>query len=133
MIARAQLGRIGEAMAVRHLEDRGLVVVARNWRPRAHDVHGELDVVALQGSVLVACEVKARRGAAAGHPLEALTADKVARLRRLAGAFVAEAAEGTGEARLHGVRVAGVRVDAIAVCWPAGGGGAEIDHVEAVG
>lgn len=134
MIARAQLGRIGEAMATRHLEDRGLVVVARNWRPRAHHVRGELDVVALDGAVLVVCEVKARRGTTAGHPLEALTAAKVARLRRLAGAFVAEATAGGGDAGLlDGVCPVGLRVDAIAVIWPDGGGSAEIDHVEAVG
>lgn len=129
MIDRAQLGRIGEAMAVRHLEARGLVVVARNWRPHTHDVRGELDIVAVEAGVLVACEVKARRGTAAGHPLEALTGDKIARLRRLAGAFLAE----TTDAAVRGARPAGVRVDAVAVSWPDGGGRAAIDHVEAVG
>jgi putative endonuclease len=129
MIARAQLGRIGEAMAARHLESRGLAVVARNWRPRQRGPWGELDLVALDGGVLVVCEVKARRGTGAGHPLEALTVEKVARLRRLAGAFVAEAAGRTVE----GTPIEGVRVDAIAVAWPDGGGRAEIEHVEAVG
>lgn len=124
MTARAQLGRIGEQMAVRHLEQQGRQVVARNWRPGTPDVRGELDVVAVDGSALVACEVKTRRGAQAGHPLEALTPQKVARLRRLAVAFLAEAGGfGTRE----------VRIDAIAVTWPDAGGRAEIEHVEAVG
>lgn len=123
MTARAQLGRIGEQMAVRHLEERGLQVVARNWRPRLPDVRGELDVVAVDGRALVVCEVKTRRGAGAGHPLEALTAEKVARLRRLAVAFLAESG---------GLGTREVRIDAVAVSWPDGGGRAEIEHVEAV-
>lgn len=124
MTTRAQLGRLGEQLAVRHLEACGLRVVARNWRPRAGGAQGELDVVATDGMVLVVCEVKTRRGVGAGHPLEALTGPKVARLRRLAGAFLAEA---------DGVAAQQVRIDAIAVCWPDAGGDPDLDHVEAIG
>lgn len=124
MTARGQLGRVGEQMAARYLEERGLAVVARNWRPQRADVRGELDVVAVDGPVLVVCEVKARRGTAAGHPLEALTPVKVARLRRLAGAFLSQAT---------GLAVAEVRIDAISVCWPDGGGAAQVEHLEGIG
>lgn len=124
MTTRARLGRLGEEAAARHLESRGLQVVARNWRPRTAGLYGELDLVAVECAVVVVCEVKTRRGTGAGHPLEAITAVKVARLRRLAGAFLAEAD------RLAGRQV---RVDAIAVCWPEPGGDPEIDHVEAIG
>lgn len=124
MTTRAQLGRLGEEMAVRHLERRGLQIVARNWRPRAAGLQGELDLVAVEGAALVVCEVKTRRGTEAGHPLEALTGRKVARLRRLAGAFLAEA---------DGLDTQQLRIDAIAVCWPDDGGEPGIDHVEAVG
>ncbi len=124
MTTRAQLGRLGEEAAARHLERRGLEVVSRNWRPRATGLQGELDLVAVEGPVLVVCEVKTRRGTGAGHPLEAITGAKVARLRRLAGAFLAEA---------DGLAARQVRLDAIAVCWPDPGGEPEIDHVKAIG
>lgn len=124
MTAREQLGRIGEQMAARHLEGRGLAIVARNWRPRCRELRGELDLVAVDGLLLVVCEVKTRRGVRAGHPLEALTPAKISRLRRLAGAFVAEAAD---------LETRHTRIDAVSVCWPDAGGRADIEHVEGIG
>ena len=54
-------------MAERHLVAAGFVILDRNWRCRA----GEIDIVALDGDVLVVCEVKTRTGrwgtAAAGR------------------------------------------------------------------
>lgn len=124
MTTRAQLGRLGEEAAARHLESRGFQIVARNWRPRTAGLYGELDLVAVEGAELVVCEVKTRRGTGAGHPLEAITGVKVARLRRLAGAFLAEA---------DGLAARRARLDVIAVWWPDPSGNPEIDHVEAIG
>jgi len=42
MAAKDVLGRRGEDLAARFLEQQGLVVLSRNWRCR----HGELDLVA---------------------------------------------------------------------------------------
>jgi predicted RecB family endonuclease len=50
---RSVLGRLGEHLAVRYLEDRGLVVVARNWRCGGGEVRGEVDIVAWDRRVLV--------------------------------------------------------------------------------
>jgi len=122
MVARGRLGRIGEQMAVRHLEGAGMVIVERNWRCAAGDVRGEVDVVARDGEVLVFCEVKARRGSAAGGPLVAVTHAKQSQLRRLAGAYLAAEPQG-GRA---------VRFDVVGVMWPDGGGGATVDHVRDV-
>lgn len=117
------LGAIGEQMAVRHLERAGMVVLERNWRCAQGDVRGEIDIVARDGAVLVFCEVKARRGTRSGSPLEAVTPRKVARLRRLAGAWLAASA----------IHVREVRLDAVGVCWPAAGGRAEVLHVRGIG
>src|SRR5690606_4685295 len=68
-----RLGRLGEAIAVRHLEGAGLEVVARNWRCSDPSLRGEIDLVARDGRVLVVCEVKTRRRAAPGEPLVAVT------------------------------------------------------------
>lgn len=117
MAAKDELGRRGEALAAEHLESRGLTVVERNWRcPQ-----GEIDLVARDGSELVFVEVKTRSSEAFGHPLEAITVQKLARLRRLAAVWC-EAHPGNHDR---------IRIDAIAVVAPAGGA-AQIDHLERV-
>jgi putative endonuclease len=93
---RAALGRDGEQAAAAYLQEHGLRVVARNWRCR----HGEIDIIAREGAVLVFCEVKTRRGTAFGGPLAAVTATKVARMRRLAALWLQESGGHRGPIRL---------------------------------
>ncbi len=111
------LGARGEQIAVEHLQACGIEVVERNWRCRA----GELDVVARDGEALVAVEVKTRRARGTGHPLEAITPAKVARLRGLMARWLAE----------HEHCAAEVRIDAVAV-W-VGDDAARVEHVRGVG
>ena len=75
-------------MAARY-ESEGWRIVARNWTCRG----GELDVVAFRDGVLVVCEVKARSGLAFGHPGEAVTPEKVRRVRHAAARFRASLEE----------------------------------------
>lgn len=116
---RARIGRIGERIAVRHLEAAGLDVLTRNWRCAGGEVRGEVDIVAADGSTLVVCEVKTRRRVQAGEPLVAVDGRKARQLRRLAGAWLAT----------DGRRWSSVRVDVVAVSWPPGGGGPDVVHV----
>lgn len=51
---------------------------------------GELDVVARRGSLIVVCEVKARATTQFGAPMEAMTEQKVMRVRRAGHAFFRE-------------------------------------------
>ncbi|PPK98521.1 putative endonuclease [Kineococcus xinjiangensis] len=118
MGAKDAVGGYGERVAVRHLQQAGMTVLARNWRCE----HGELDIVARDGDCLVVCEVKTRRSLASGHPLEAVTPVKVARLRRLAAAWMSA----------HGVRPRDVRLDVVAVLRPLRGP-AVVEHLRAVG
>ena len=80
----AALGGFGEKLAAAHYRGHGYAVLERNWRCRA----GEIDLICARGGTLVVCEVKARTGSAHGHPLEAVTASKRHRLRRLATAYL---------------------------------------------
>ena len=98
---RSALGRYGEDVAARHLSDTGMEVLARNWRCDL----GEVDLVARDGDTLVICEVKTRRGLDYGTPLEAVTARKLARLRRLAARWMAESAQHPGDVRIDVVSV----------------------------
>jgi putative endonuclease len=98
---RSSVGRYGEDVAVRHLGESGLQVLARNWRCDL----GEIDVVARDGTTLVVCEVKTRSGLDYGTPLEAVTARKLARLRRLAARWLAESGEHPQAVRIDVVSV----------------------------
>lgn len=111
------VGRYGENVAATFLARAGWQILDRNWRGQA----GEADIVALDGQVLVVVEVKTRRGDRFGHPAEAVTARKVARLRRLAGQWLAE----------HELRPAGVRIDVVAV-RAARSGPAGVEHLVGV-
>ncbi len=84
MAAKDALGKEGEELAVRALKQAGLQILDRNWRCS----EGELDVVARHGSTLAVCEVKTRSGTAFGSPLDAVTPDKLVRVRRLAAAWL---------------------------------------------
>jgi len=117
---RHELGRLGEDLAARHLELAGYALLDRNWRCPL----GELDLVARQGSELVVAEVKTRAGTGWGHPFEAITYAKLARLRRLAGAWC----------EAHPLDCEGllVRIDAIAVIAPRGAA-ATVEHLRGIG
>jgi putative endonuclease len=112
------LGAFGEAYAARHLVEHGMVLLDRNWRCDA----GELDLVLRDGRVLVVCEVKTRSSVTYGSPIEAVTEQKAARLRRLAARWLEE----------HAVRPQEVRIDLVGVLVPRRGG-PQLEHVRGVG
>jgi putative endonuclease len=104
-LTRAELGAIGEQLAVEHLVRRGLVVIARNWRCR----YGELDVIAaeMHTRTVVFVEVKTRTTDQFGGLAYAVTAGKVRRLRRLAALWLAQQDAGWAAVRID---VIGVRI-----------------------
>jgi putative endonuclease len=114
MRASDALGAYGERVAAAHLVEAGMAIVERNWRC---DI-GEIDIVARDGDTLVVCEVKTRRGAEFGSPLEKVTPDKAERLRRLAARWIAQA----------GIHPLDVRIDIVGVVR-AQRGAAQVEHV----
>lgn len=121
MAAKDRLGQRGERIAERHLVARGLTVVDRNWRC----AQGEIDLVLRDGDETVFVEVKTRSSLAYGHPLEAITVVKLARLRRLAAAWCA------AHPGIESRGVGRIRIDAVAVVAPHGAP-ATVDHLERV-
>jgi putative endonuclease len=115
---RQALGAYGEELAARHLSERGLVVLDRNWRcPQ-----GEIDLVLRDGDTLVVCEVKTRSGVGYGTPHEAVTPAKLQRLRVLGARWLAD----------HGLAVREVRIDLVAVVRPPRGA-CVLEHVQGLG
>ncbi|MGZ5362755.1 MAG: YraN family protein [Mycobacterium sp.] len=102
---RAEIGALGERLAVEHLQSLGLRVLDRNWRCR----YGELDVIAADDAarVVVFVEVKTRTSDRFGGIEQAVTPEKARRLRRLAGLWLARQDARWSEVRID---VIGVRI-----------------------
>jgi putative endonuclease len=89
---RRRTGQIAEDLVAARLADKGWEIVERNARTR----YGELDIVALDGPILVFVEVKgARAGSRFGpeKPILSVDFNKQRRVRRLGTAWMAERRE----------------------------------------
>jgi len=95
------VGKLGEELAVRHLEDAGYRIIERNYRC----LLGEIDVIARDGEHLVFVEVKSRRGGGFGEPQEAVGPRKRRKISKIAQFYLKEK-------RLKDVRA---RFDVVAV------------------
>jgi putative endonuclease len=110
---RRALGRLGELLAAAHLQRLGFAIVARNVRTR----HGEIDLIAFNGEVLVFVEVKTRRSdkrwrlTTQEQPLAWLRSGQRARIRRLAAVWLHEEARNRPAAHTIRFDAIGVVVD----------------------
>lgn len=85
-------GRRAERRAARWYRLRGYRVLARNAWAGGY----ELDLVLRRGRRLVFCEVKEKSGDAFGEPAEMVDDRKQRRVRRAAGAWLAQNNDATG-------------------------------------
>ena len=77
-------GQAGEALALAHLQQQGLRLLAQNWRCKV----GELDLVMLDGATVVFVEVRYRRHSAWGGAIASIDARKREKLARAASYFL---------------------------------------------
>lgn len=110
------LGQRGEAVARKYLKRRGYKLVGGGER----DFLGELDIVAIDGRTIVFVEVKTRATHDAGHPAEAVDAEKQRRLTRLALSYL----------RRHGLLGHASRFDVIAITWATENSRPTIEHFQ---
>lgn len=114
------LGSAGEREAARYLARHGFKILCRGYRTD----QGEIDLVALQGDLIVFVEVKARRR---GEPADAVTPEKQRRLTLAALHFL----------KRHHLLDHPCRFDVLAIVWPEEGSSPRIEHIcnafEAVG
>jgi putative endonuclease len=113
-----RIGEIGETAAAEHLERNGHQVLERNWRC----ARGEIDIITMDGGTVVFVEVKTRTSTSAGHPFDAITAAKHARLRRLMSLWLS--GHPVGQHR-------DIRLDVVGVCLGTDGS-AGIEHIKGV-
>ncbi len=81
---RQRIGREGEDRAVHYLKEKGYTILERNYRAE----RGEIDVVALDGEVLVFVEVKTKRHDSFGEPETWVDRRKQAQIGKIAQAYI---------------------------------------------
>ncbi|MEM6397906.1 MAG: YraN family protein [Bacteroidota bacterium] len=78
------LGSLGERYARRHLEAKGYRILEQNWRYR----RSEIDLIAMDGDIMVFVEIKTRTQDYFGGPTGTVDAKQQGRLSRAAGAYM---------------------------------------------
>lgn len=78
------LGKEGEEMAVKWLQEKGFEILHRNWRYSYY----EIDIVAKKNEKLHFVEVKARQTDKFGNPEDSVSKTKFKRLQRAADQFL---------------------------------------------
>lgn len=79
-----RLGAYGEELAAQLAENKGLIILQRNFLCR----QGEIDLIARDGATLVFIEVKTRKSMRFGYPEEAVDYRKQQKIRSVAGYYV---------------------------------------------
>lgn len=77
---RLDLGREGEQLALKKLEDLGYECITLNYRCAL----GEVDLIARDGDTLVFVEIKTRRGKTLGYAKQAVTERKKRQISKVA-------------------------------------------------
>lgn len=71
-----QTGKLGEEIAREFLEKKGYKIIEQNYKTK----YGEIDLVCSKGSLLVAVEVRTKKGDLYGTPEESLTKKKLRKI-----------------------------------------------------
>ena len=78
------LGKVGEDLATKYLENHGYKIIDRNYHIRS----AEIDIIAEKDNVIIFVEVKARSDIRHGLPVEAVDFRKQKRIIRAASVFL---------------------------------------------
>lgn len=81
---RNDIGKLGEEIAVKFLSGKGYKILERNFRYG----HGEIDIIAMDGEVLVFVEVRTKFSDKFGMPEDSVTLRKRKQLKKIASAFL---------------------------------------------
>lgn len=79
-------GDKGEDYACDLLIESNFTIIERNY----HFGHGEIDIIAMDGEVLVFIEVKARKNLEFGDPIQGVTKNKQRQIRKIAEGYLME-------------------------------------------
>jgi len=108
------VGNQGEKLAITHLEQNGYEILDKNYRAG----HGEIDIIARIGSILVFVEVKTKKFGDFGDPVTWVTRSKQRQIGKIAQAYILQ----------KQITNMDYRFDVIALTWDSGSW--KIDHIE---
>lgn len=117
---RKALGKTGEDMACRLLEEKGYTVVSRNYRGG----HKEIDIICLDGCDLRFVEVKTRQLPMEGEPWEAVDGQKQRNIALAARSFLR-----SGEFRELGIKLDECHFDVVSIVWDESGSKSETEYI----
>lgn len=103
MSYRQRIGRRAEERALKYLAEKGYTIIERNFRGGG----GEIDLVALDGDVVVFVEVRYRRVGSWETPEESISLRKQSRLWNAAEYFLAEVIGEAKPARFDVIAIRG--------------------------
>ena len=115
---RKKMGSLGENLSCRFLERSGFKIIARNWR----NGHDEIDIIAIDGDILVFVEVRLRKSNALVNGYQSISTHKKEALRRACESYLEKFASD----------VATYRFDVIDVEYDYGTETSKINHFENV-
>ncbi len=81
-----KIGKQGEDLGVRHLQNKGFEIIERNFLTR----WGEIDILAKKNNTIYFFEVKTRYSSHHGHPFEAISNKKIRRIKRAGLAYISQ-------------------------------------------
>ena len=111
-----EVGATSEQIAVRTLEERGYLIVERNYRC---DI-GELDIVAIDGDVMVFVEVRSRATDEYGDAIESVNRKKQRKVTQVAELYLLQKRPGFHEYRFDVVAINGDKIDLYQDAWRGG-------------
>ena len=110
-----EIGRLGEVIAKRYLQNKGYRIVKQNYRTK----YAEIDLIARSKDILVFIEVRTRKDEQLGTPEESINRYKIRKLIRNAQAYMAR------------MSYAGkCRIDAICIVLDGAGRAGRTSHYE---
>ena len=112
-----QIGKLGEEFVTEYLKKCGFKILERNWHCSKI---AEVDIIALDGDVLVFVEVKTRSNLQCGHPFEAVNHTKLKKIQQAIPIYIAE----------KNIKTSSFRIDLVAVI---GTKDFKIEHLRGIG
>ncbi len=103
-MATTDIGKHGEDLAVKYLEDQGLIILERNFR---NGRFGEIDIISKENNVLIFIEVKAFARSGMLRPAAAVTPNKQEKIKQAAQRYLFE----------QRLRAVPCRFDVIEIYW----------------
>lgn len=86
IFSKMKIGDFGEEITANYMKDKGMIILARNYFSKL----GEIDIIAMDGDILVFTEVKTRTNKKYGSALEAITKAKLLRILKTAEIYMKE-------------------------------------------